>query len=764
VKIACVGGGPTGLYFAILMKLRDPRHEVTVFERNRPNDTFGWGVVFSDQTLANLSATDPVTGKQIADDLNHWDDIEVHFRSTVQRSGGHGFCGIGRLRLLEILQARAAQLGVELRFQAEVEPDLDRFAEHDLVIASDGINSRFRERYREHFGVDVDVRRNKFVWLGTRKVFDAFTFIFERTEHGWLWVHAYRYDANTSTFIVECSEETFRAFGFENMSQEEIIATLERRFASYLDGERLMSNATHLRGAAIWINFRRILCERWHYRNLILMGDAAHTAHFSIGSGTKLGFEDAIHLARELHSGRPLAETLETYRDARQLEVLKLQNAARNSTEWFENVPRYARLEPQQFFYSLLTRSQRVSHENLRVRDRQWLESVESGFAERATGRRPAHPVRPMFVPFRLRDLELENRVVVSPMDMYSAVDGVAGDFHLVHLGSRAQGGAGLVYTEMVCVSPEGRITPGCTGMYREEHLAAWRRIVEFVHRHTRAKIALQLGHSGPKGSTRLMWEGMDEPLEADNWPVIGPSAVPWSRRNQVPRPMTRRDMDEIKAQFVRSTEMGASSGFDLLELHCAHGYLLSAFITPLTNRRTNEYGGPLENRLRFPLEVFAAMRHAWPGERPMSVRISATDWVPGGVDASDAVEIARAFARAGADIVDVSAGQTSIEARPIYGRMFQTPFSDRIRNEVGIATMAVGNIFEPDHVNGILASGRADLCCLARPHLADPYWTLHAAAQLRHGEQPWPVQYLSGRAQYERNLERAASAELVQV
>jgi anthraniloyl-CoA monooxygenase len=671
------------------------------------------------------------------------------------RSGGHGFAGIARRRLLNILQERARALGVGLRFEAEVE-DLDPCRDADLIVAADGINSRIRNQYAAAFRPSIELRRNRYIWLGTHQVFDAFTFIFEDTEHGWIWAHAYRFDADTSTFIVECDPATWRALGFDQMSAEDGIAACEMLFERYLDGHRLMSNAAHLRGSA-WLNFPRVTCERWYHGNLVLLGDAAHTAHFSVGSGTKLALEDAIGLADALHAGHDLESALEVYQESRRTEVLRLQSAARNSTEWFEAVPRYAHFEPMQFAYSLLTRSQRVSHENLRLRDRTWLDGMERWFAERA-GRRPVQiAVPPMFTPFRLRALELGNRIAVSPMAMYSAADGIAGDFHLVHLGSRAQGGAGLVFTEMTCVTPEGRITPGCAGMYRDEHVAAWTRIVDFVHRHTEAKICLQLGHSGPKGSTRLGWEGMDEPLEKGSWGVIGPSAVPWSPHNQVPRPMTRADMDDVLAAFVRATEMAQACGFDMVELHCAHGYLLSAFITPLANRRTDEYGGSLENRLRFPLEVFAAMRLVWPQRKPMSVRISATDWVPDGITGEDAVEIAKAFAGAGADIIDVSAGQTSREAKPIYGRMFQTPFSDRIRNEAGIATMAVGNIFEPDHVNSIIAAGRADLCCLARPHLADPYWTLHAAARLGCDQIPWPVQYLSGRDQYLRNLQRAA-------
>jgi anthraniloyl-CoA monooxygenase len=755
MRLVCIGGGPAGLYLAISMKLRDPAHDVLVVERNRPDDTFGWGVVFSNETLDNLWKNDPASAAAIEDSFQHWDDIGVHFKGRVVRSGGHGFAGIARKRLLNILQERARALGVRLQFECEVK-DLEAYRDADLIVAADGINSRIRSRYASDFQPSIELRRNKYVWLGTNKLFEAFTFIFEETEHGWIWAHAYHFDADTSTFIVECAEPTWRALGFDRMSQTDSIAACEMLFERYLDGQRLMSNAKHLRGSA-WLNFPRIACERWYHGNLVLLGDAAHTAHFSVGSGTKLALEDAIGLADALHAERDLETALEAYQEIRRVEVLKLQSAARNSTEWFEAVPRYARFEPMQFAYALLTRSQRVSHENLRLRDRTWLEGMERWFAERASRHPVQMAVPPMFTPLRLRELELANRIAVSPMAMYSADDGIAGDFHLVHLGTRAQGGAGLVFTEMTCVGAEARITPGCAGMYKDEHIAAWTRIVDFVHRHTEAKICLQLGHSGPKGSTKLGWEGMDEPLDEGNWELIAPSAVPWSPINQVPRAMTRADMDDVLAAFVRATEMAQTCGFDMVELHCAHGYLLSAFITPLMNRRADGYGGNLENRLRFPLEVFRAMREVWPQLKPMSVRISATDWVEDGITGEDAVEIARAFAAAGADVIDVSAGQTSTRANPIYGRMFQTPFSDRIRNEAGIATMAVGNIFEPDHVNSIIAAGRADLCCLARPHLADPYWALHAAAQLGYDQIAWPVQYLSGRDQYMRNLKRAA-------
>ncbi|MBA4136777.1 MAG: bifunctional salicylyl-CoA 5-hydroxylase/oxidoreductase, partial [Opitutus sp.] len=732
MKVVCVGAGPAGLYFAISMKRRDPAHDVTVIERNGPDDTYGWGVVFSDQTLENLRRNDAPSADAIGENFAHWDDIAVHFKGEVIRSSGHGFCGIGRKRLLNILQARARELGVVLQFNTELS-SLDAWREADLVVAADGVHSLLRQQHAEAFQPSVELRTNKYIWYGTRQTFDAFTFAFEQTEHGWIWAHAYKFDATTSTFIVECREETWRGLGLDTSDQAQSIAICERLFAKYLGGHALMTNARHQRGSA-WLNFPRLACAKWHHGNLVLMGDAAHTAHFSIGSGTKLALEDAIFLAEALHSASyPTREAaLEAYQETRRIEVLKLQSAARNSTEWFENVPRYARLEPLQFAYSLLTRSQRISHENLRVRDRTWLEEVERWIAARAGEVQAKRATPPMFTPFRLREVTLPNRIVVSPMATYCATDGTPDDFHLVHYGARAQGGAGLVMTEMTCVTPEARITPGCTGLYSDAHAAAWQRICDFVHRHTTAKIALQLGHSGAKGSTKLGWEGMDEPLDAGNWELLAPSPLAWTPKNQTPRAMTRADMDAVRDAFVAATRRAIECGFDWLELHCAHGYLLSAFITPLTNHRTDDYGGSLKNRLRFPLEVFRAVRAAWPAAKPMSVRISATDWVADGqsVDGAEAVEIARAFHSAGADIIHVSAGQTSPRAQPVYGRMFQTPFSDRIRNEAGIPTIAVGNIFEFDHVNGIIASGRADLCAIARPHLADPYWTLHAAAQ----------------------------------
>ena len=751
MKIACLGGGPAGLYSAISIKLRDPAHDVTVFERNRPDDTFGWGVVFSNETFDNIATNDPASAQAIREHFAYWDDIAVHYRGQRIVSTGHGFSGIARKTLLLLLQERARELGARLSFQTEIASAGELAKEFDLVIAADGLNSRTRNEFAHAFRPAIETRKNKFVWLGTRQKFDdAFTFIFEETEHGWVWAHAYQFDADTATVIVECSESVWRKFGFAAMSQDESCRTCERIFAKYLGGHRLMSNAAHLRGSA-WLNFPRVLCETWSHDNLVLMGDAAATAHFSVGSGTKLAMESAISMAEYLASEPTQEAAFAKYEDARRTEVLRLQSAARNSLEWFEDVERYLHLDPVQFNYSLLTRSQRISHENLRLRDRNWLEGAEAWF-QRLAGAGDNTIRRPMFAPFRLRDMRLKNRVVVSPMAQYKAVDGCPTDWHLVHYGERAKGGAALVCTEMTCVSPEGRITPGCTGMYAPEHEVAWKRIVEFVHAETDAKISCQLGHSGAKGSTQLGWQEMDAPLKSGNWPVMAPSPVAWSERNQRARAMTRADMDRVREEFVAATVMAARAGFDMLEIHCAHGYLLSSFITPLTNWRSDQYGGALENRMRYPLEIFRAVRAVWPAEKPISVRISANDWVGAeGIEPQDAVGISRMLQEAGVDICDVSAGQTSIKARPVYGRMFQTPFSDRIRNETGMATMAVGNIYEPDHVNSILMAGRADLVCLARPHLANPYWTLHAAAKLGDRGEAWPPPYYAGRDQLYR-------------
>ena len=777
MKIVCIGGGPAGLYFALLMKKGNPAHDITVVERNKPYDTFGWGVVFSDATLANMRQWDAETAADIELAFNHWDDIELEFKGHYIRSGGHGFVGIGRKKLLNLLQRRCEDLGVVLKFEQEVDSDAD-FPDADLVIASDGVNSKIRRKYAEVFKPDVVTRPNRFIWLGTTRLYDAFNFTFVKTEHGWFQAHVYKFDDKTTTFIVETPEHVWKAHGLDTADLDASIAFCEKLFEAHLQGHKLLSNARHLRGSA-WLNFQRVKCEQWSLFNghshVVLMGDAVHTAHFAIGSGTKLAIEDAIELARQFRrfgeTPEHIEQVLAEYQALRSVDVLRLQNAAWNAMEWFESVgQRYAdSLPPPQFMYSMLTRSQRISHENLRLRDKTWLEGFERWFAEQSglTLAPDAPPPPPMFTPYTVRSVTLKNRVVVSPMAQYSAVDGIAGDYHLVHLGARAMGGAAMVFAEMTCVSPDARITPGCPGLYNEAQFHAWKRIADWIHANTDAKFAMQLGHAGAKGSTRVAWEGIDQPLQDDagNWPLISASRQQYLEGvSQISAEMTRDYMDRVTADFVRSTHWAAEAGVDWLELHCAHGYLLSSFISPLTNHRSDEYGGSLANRLRYPLEVFHAVRAAWPEHLPMSVRISAHDWVAGGITPDDAVEIARAFKAAGADLIDCSSGQVSKREKPVYGRMFQTPFADRVRNEAGIATIAVGAISEADHVNSIIAAGRADLCAVARPHLANPAWTLTEAAKIGYTMIKWPKQYLSGKPQMESLFarEKAAQAALL--
>jgi len=768
MRIACLGGGPAGLYFAISMKLRNAAFEVVVFERNKPDDTFGWGVVLSDETLTNLAANDAISAEAIGENFAYWDDIALHFQGQRLVSSGHGFCGIGRQKLLSLLQTRARELGVDMRFETEVESADHYRTDYDIVVACDGLNSKTRLLYADTFEPAMDQRLCQFVWLGTHQTFkDAFTFIFEQTNNGWVWAHVYQFDKDTATFIVECTQDTFNKFGFADLDQQQSIALCEEIFKDHLDGHKLMTNANHIRGSA-WIRFPRVLCKKWHHENVVLLGDASATAHFSIGSGTKLALESAIELADLLHgetgnetalSSAVLESVFTDYEDKRRLEVLRLQSAASNSLEWFENVERYLHLDPMQLNYSMLTRSQRISHENLRLRDPEWLACAERWFMDQA-GMSEDLPVRsPMFTPFSLRKLTLKNRVVVSPMAQYKAVDGAPTDWHLIHYAERAKGGAGLVFTEMTCVSAEGRITPGCPGLYTAEHETQWRRLTEFVHSETDAKLCCQIGHSGRKGSTRIGWEGMDMPLEDNNWDLVSASAIAWSDNNATPRAITKAEMDQIKLEFVTAAQMAEKSGFDMIELHAAHGYLLSSFISPVSNQRNDEYGGSLDNRMRWPLEIFQSMREFWPEEKPMSVRISANDWVgKDGITPDDAVTIAKLFSQAGADLIDVSSGQTTVDAQPVYGRMFQTPFSDRIRNEAGLTTMAVGNIYEADHVNSILMAGRADLVAIGRPHLANPYWTLHEGSKIgdRHSDD-WPKPYLAGREQLWRLADREA-------
>lgn len=754
MQIAIVGGGPAGVYFAILAKKAWPGLDITVYERNRPDDTFGFGVVFSDETLDTFEKYDRPSYRAITENFAYWDDIEIHFKGTVHRIGGNGFCGCARTTLLRLLYDRAKSLGVKFRFQTEIEPDLSALAGADLILAADGVNSRIRETNRAHFGTEIDHRPNKFTWMGSTRSFDAFTFFFKETEHGIIIAHCYQYEPGRSTWIFEVQADTFLRAGFDKLDEPQSARVLERLFADELQGHPLLINRS------MWRNFPRISNERWVKDNVVLLGDAKATAHYSIGSGTKLAMEDAIALYEALAAERlDVKAALSRFESERRSDVERTQHAADVSLVWFEHVDRFMHMEPKQFAFGLMTRSKAITWDNLTLRAPDFVAEAGRMFARqvRAAGFPvdAADPVPPMFQPFRLRDMVLANRVVVSPMCMYSAADGLPNDWHLVHLGSRALGGAGLVFCEMTDVSAEARISPGCAGLYTDAHEAAWKRIVDFVHANSAAKIAMQLGHAGRKAATKLMWEGSDRPLESGAWPIISASPLPYYPDSQVPREMTRADMDKVVADYVQAAQRAERAGFDMLELHCAHGYLLASFISPLTNIRTDEYGGSLENRLRFPLEVFRAVRAVWPPRKPMSVRISATDWKEGGITGEDSVEIARAFAREGCDLIDVSTGQTVHDAEPVFGRMFQTPFSDQIRNEARLATMCVGNITTADQVNTILAAGRADLVALARPHLVDPFFTLRAAAWYGVADVYCPPQYYPGRDQIFRNSVR---------
>jgi len=744
MKITIIGGGPGGLYFALLAKKRWPRWEIAVHERNRADDTFGFGVVFSDETLGAFRDYDPPSYESIRRSFAYWGDVDVVYKGRVLRCGGNGFCGCSRITLLKLLQERCRELGVELRFQAEA--SVEDFPDSDLIVAADGINSRTREAYGEHFKPSVDLRPNKFVWLGSTRPLDAFKYFFKETEHGILLAHCYQYEKDASTWIIETNADTWERSGFDTMDEPQMLRALELLFADELDGHRLIDNRSQ------WRNFPNIRNATWVMDKVVLVGDAKATAHFSIGSGTKLAMEDAIALFDSLRTEGGVKGALALYDSQRREDVERTQHAADVSLAWFENMRRYWGMDAPQFAFGVISRSKQITYENVRLRDPAFLETVTRWFAD--TVLPPGfevhmrNPPPPMFTPFALRGMRLENRVVVSPMDQYVAVDGVPNDWHLVHLGSRAVGGAGLVFVEMTCPSPEARISPGCTGLWNEAQRDAFKRIVDFCHAQSGAKLCMQLGHSGRKGSTQLGWERMDHPLESGNWDLVAPSPLPYYPESQTPREMIRADMDRIRDEFVRSARYAEAAGFDMLELHMAHGYLLSSFISPLTNLRKDEYGGSIRNRLRYPMEVFRAVRAVWPQEKPMSIRISATDWAPGGLSEDDLLALARAFKEAGADLIDVSTGQVVPHQKPVYGRMYQTPFADKVRNEVGLATMAVGNITSADQVNTIVLSGRADLVALARPHLADPYFTLHAAAWYQHTGQFWPKPYWPGRDQ----------------
>lgn len=742
MKIVCIGGGPASLYFSLLAKKAHPDWQIDIYEQNPDNVTWGFGVVFSDETMDNFKEADFETYKSITDSFVHWEDIDVFHKGHKITSTGHGFAGMQRLKLLQILEARAKELGVNITHDVIID-SLDDYGDADLIVAGNGITSFIRDDHADAFGSDVVIRPNKFVWLGATKKFDAFTFYFNESPHGLWRAHCYQYMPGNSTFIVECTEETWRNAGLDSASEEDTVAYLSEIYKEELGDDHLITNNS------VWRNFPRIKNNKYYHENMVLVGDALHTAHFSIGSGTKLAMEDAVALFDSLNTfDADLTKALPEYQVKREPDVDSLQRAAQVSMEWFENVERYHDvMDPLTFSYSLLTRSLRINHENMRLRDPEFVAGMDVAVAEKAaaqSGVRLDTTPPPILTPYRLRDMVLENRIMVSPMCMYSADDGTIGDWHLVHLGSRAMGGAGLIMSESTAISREGRISLGCSGMYKDEHVAAWRRITEFVHQNSGAKIGMQLSHAGRKASTRLQWEGGDkEPLPDNNWPVIAASPIPYTDKNQAPKEMDRGDMDQVIADFVAAAGRAEEAGFDMLELHCAHGYLLNTFLSPKTNQRTDEYGGDIENRLKFPLEVFDAVRSAWPDEKPISVRISATDWIDGGFVPDDAVTIAKAFKQAGCDILDVSSGQVVAEEEPVYGRLFQLPFSDQVRMEADIPTMTVGNIQSYADANSIIAGERADICVIARMHLFDPYWTRHAANELGYPLE-MPDQYKS--------------------
>jgi len=741
MKITCIGGGPAGLYFSILAKKADPGLEIDVYEQNRPDDTFGWGVVFSDETLDNFRVADPESYQRIRDNFAYWSDIDTWYGGQWTTSTGHGFCGMSRMRLLQIMHERCRELGVRLHFQQQVE--LSVAAGSDLVVACDGVNSRIREQNAAHFRPSIELGKCKFAWFGTDLEMKAFTFVFLESEWGLFVVHAYPFQPGRGTWIVECHEDTWRKAGLDKLDEEQSARFCEQLFADQLKGSKLLVNRS------VWRTFPTVRCEQWHHGNLVLVGDAVHTAHFSIGSGTKLAMEDAIALADAVRKhGRDVPKALQAYQDARRVDVLKIQRAAQTSREWFEQCARYMGQAPYQLTFNLMTRSRRITWENLRLRDPKVVAEADAEFAA-AAGVQPrdGKVPPPAFLPFQLRSLRLPNRIVVSPMCQYSAVDGTPGDWHLVHLGSRAVGGAGLVITEMTNVSPEGRITPGCAGLWNEAHVAAWRRITDFVHQHSRSAVGVQIAHAGRKGSVSHPWNGRDLPLTQGAWQTLGPSAVPFEKDWPAPKAMDRTDMDRVRDQFVHSTGLAHRAGFDLVELHLAHGYLLSSFLSPLSNVRTDAYGGSLENRARFPLEVVRAVRAAWPADKPLAVRISATDWLGSrGFTPEDAVQLSHWLRDAGVDLVDVSTAGNVVESRPDYGRMYQVPFAEQIRFATGMPVMAVGAILSVDHANTVVGAGRADLCAIARAHLADPYLTLHAAQQYGVEDVHWPGQYLAAR------------------
>ncbi len=760
MRISVVGGGPGGFYLAILAKKARPDWEVELFEQNRADDTFGFGVVFSDETLSEFLSRDPESYAMIANAFAYWDDIRIRYKGHDIRCGGNGFAGCARLTLLQILQARAETVGVDVHYGELVDPATieDRFADSDVIVAAEGINSHIRDAYPDAFQPTIRPTRNKFTWMGSTRPLSAFTYFFRETPHGIIVAHCYQYEPAHSTWVIETTSECWAGHGFDLMSENQAARTLEGIFAEELEGHPLLVNRS------LWRNFPKVSCARWTHGRIVLLGDAMATAHFSIGSGTKLAMESAIALADALveHGEKDIETAFAAYRANRATAIEITQHNAAVSLAWFEHVARSWDMPPVQFAMMVMSRAKSITWDNLELRDPAFLAAVEEDFyrnymAETGINLSDKHPT-PMFTPLKLRELIIPNRVVVAPMAQYLARDGVPGDWHFMHYGARAIGGAGLVYAEMTCTSPEARITLGCPGLWNDEQEAAWKRVADFAHANGTAKFAMQLGHAGRKASTQLGWEEADHPIAdpAFNWPLVSASPLPWlPGESDAPAELDRAGMDRIISEFTAATRRADRAGFDLLELHCAHGYLVASFLSPLTNRRSDDYGGSVENRLRFPLELFTAMRAVWSEAKPMSVRLSGSDWHEGGLSEDDLISIAQAFKDAGCDLISMSSGQTVPDQAPVYGRMYQVPFSETVRNVVGIRTMCVGAITEPGQVNTIIACRRADLVALGRPHLTDPFFAMRAAAWYGNAAVAVPSPYRPGAAQLMRETAR---------
>ena len=762
MKISVIGGGPGGLYYALLTKKRNPECEIDIFEQNRADDTFGFGVVFSDETLDEFLAADPESYDLIRESFAWWGDIVIEHKGKRTIVGGNGFAGCSRQTLLTMLQDRCAQVGVNMHFSQAIDDAAfeEKCETSDLVVLADGINSAFRKKYEKDFGVKTEEKRNKFTWLGSTRPLDAFTFFFKETEHGHFCAHTYQYEEGRSTWVVETTPECWAACGFEGKSEAETARYLENVFEQELEGHKFLTNRS------MWRNFPKITCESWNHKNMVMIGDNKATAHWSIGSGTKLAMECAIALSdATVEHGRDIEKIFAQYEDERRTPVEITQHNAEVSLRWFENMPLHWDKDHFAFAFSVMSRGKSVTWDNLKLRDAKFLEDAEQEYYARykhETGRDvAADKPTPMFTPFTLRDMRLENRVVMAPMAQYCAEDGNLTDWHFTHYTARAIGGAGLIFTEMTCPTDDARITTGCAGLWSDEQESQWKRIVDFIHETSDTKIALQLGHAGRKGSTKTPELGMDMPMDEGNWPLISASPIPYiDGTSQIPAEITREKMDEIRETFVAAANRGQNAGFDMLELHCAHGYLLASFLSPLTNQRTDDYGGSVENRVKFPLEMFKALRAVWPNEKPMSVRLSSSDWADGGLTLDDLKVVAQTFKDAGVDIIHTSSGETVKWQKPVFGRMWQTPFAEFVKQHVDIPTIAVGDITLPEQINTIICDERADLCALARPHLNNPFFTRQAAGhygvrKVGNKAMGWPAQLASGEYQLYREAEK---------